>query len=168
MKAIFSKSGGCISIWWYLEKALGNESIPCPTIASTNWFTRGNEKLSFGQTPFKFVYSTHTLNFLHFLGTNTSLANQLGYSISLIKSASSRLLIFICMTFYQFEWKYRTFYRIRHAIRITFTLCEATIGSIPSIFECFHANTFLFILNTCLKQFHSSLVNKILTYAICS
>lgn len=55
MNVVLSALSGNIGIWWYPENASRKHNVLCLTITSTIWSIRGNVKLFFGNTSFKYV-----------------------------------------------------------------------------------------------------------------
>ena len=44
-----------MGIWWYIEKASRDDSIPCLAEASTIWSIHGRGKISFGHASLRSV-----------------------------------------------------------------------------------------------------------------
>ena len=73
MKEVCYSSGSYIEIWLYPKYASMKLNGSCPVVASTNWSSRGREKLSFGYALLRFTKSMFGLTI------NTGLANRLLY-----------------------------------------------------------------------------------------
>ena len=82
MKEVFSMSGGCILIWWYLEKASMKLRSSCLEVASIIWSILDRGKLSLGQALFRLesqrILSTYCLFMGWWRRWSTSLGNDIG------------------------------------------------------------------------------------------
>ena len=155
MKVIFSTSSGYIAIWLYPKKASKKERSSWPTMASTIWFIRGREKLSFGQASIRSVKSTHTCHLLLFFRTTTMLAKHSGYCTSWMNLDSSNWstssVIILCHS----SWNFRNFCLIGCHSYFTFKWWQATEGWIPFTSKCFHTKTSMFCLSILMNFFFS-------------
>ena len=75
--------------------------------------------------------------------TSTTLANHSGYSTSLIAPSWRSLSTFLLIAFCLSGDKLLLFCLTGLKDGLTFSLCVITVGSIPPMSACFHANTSL-------------------------
>jgi hypothetical protein len=153
MKKVFSLSSEYIEIWWYPElesKKLKNSKL---VVESTNLSIFRSGKLSFGQTLFRLVMSTHILHFPVFFFTITILSNQSGYMTLWINPAINSLSISTVIV-YCLSPKFLFFCWIRRKVRSNWSLWVAIFGLIPDIFEVLKAKSDLQVWRKYVSNFY--------------
>ena len=130
-----------------------------PAVASTIRSIRGRGKLSFGQALLTSVKSMQSCHFPFGFLTRTTLANQSGYSTSLMapawRSLSTSLFIAFCLS----GVKLLIFCLMGLKDELTFILWVITAGSIPPMSSCLQANTPMFCLRKWMRRFLTSPVS---------
>ena len=112
-----------------------------PAVASTMKSIRGRGKLSFGHTLLIFVKSMQSRHFPFAFLKRTTLANNSGYSTSLIVFGWRSLPTISLITFCLSREKRLLFCMTSLKDGLTFSLWVITIGSIPPMSSCFQVNT---------------------------
>ena len=145
-------------IWLYPEKASMKLRSSWLVVASTIRSIRGRGKLSLGQDLLTSVKSMQSRHLPFAFLTRTTLANQLGYSTSLIALAWRSLLTSSLIVFCLSGAKL-LFCLIGLKEGLMFRLCVITTGSIPPISSCFQANTSIFYFKKWTRRSLTSLAN---------
>ena len=119
----------------------------------------GRGKLSFGQARLTSVKSMQSRHLSFAFLMRTTLANQSGYSTSLIALAFRSLLTSSLIVFCLSGAKFLLFYLTGLKERLMFSLCVITAELIPPISSCFQANTSMFCFKKWIRRSLTSLAN---------
>ena len=128
-------------------------------IASSIRSMRGKGKLSFGQALLMSAKSMQSRHFPFGFLTRTTLANQSGYSTSLMASAWRSFPTSSFIAFYLSRAKLLLVCLTGLKDELTFSLWVITVGSIPPMSFCFQENTPMFCLKKWMRRFLKSSVS---------
>ena len=130
-----------------------------PAVASTIRLIRGKGKLSCGHARLTSVKSMQSHHFPFAFLTRTTLANESGYSTSLIDLAWRSLLTSSLIAFCLLGTKLLLFCLKGLNEGLMFSLCVIAAGLISPISSCFQANTSIFCFKKWIRRSLTSLAN---------